>query len=164
LRRWRDVRGRLEQRTDTRLLRLRSSERSREAGGWGGASPALREDVDADGRRAARRGEEGVGGTVATPDQEVVDESDRALGVEQPSEAEVQSSEELLHDRDGRRWQLEREAAEENLLGMKRSWYEIIGMAAIVVLAVGLWRGRHRRRGARIAAEEARMEPSPVVY
>ena len=76
----------------------------------------------------------------------------------------MQSSEELLHDRDGRRWHLEREAAEENPLGMKRSWYEIIGMAAIVALGVAVWRGRHRRRGARIAAEEARMEPAPVVY
>jgi hypothetical protein len=47
---------------------------------------------------------------------------------------------------------------------MKRPWYEILGVAAIVALAVAVWRGRHRRKGARIAAEEARMEPSPAVY
>jgi hypothetical protein len=70
--------------------------------------------VDADWQRADSVGEEGVGGTVATPDQDVVDEIGRALGVEQESDAEVRSSEELLRDRDGRRWQLEREAAEEN--------------------------------------------------
>ena len=70
--------------------------------------------MDADWQRADSEGEEGVGGTVATPDQDVVDESGRALGVEQASDAEVRSSEELLRDRDGRRWQLEREAAEEN--------------------------------------------------
>ena len=58
-------------------------------------------------------GEEGAGGTVATPDRDL-DEIGRALGVEQAWDAEVRSSEELLHDRDGRRWQLEREAAEEN--------------------------------------------------
>jgi hypothetical protein len=51
---------------------------------------------------------------VATPDQDVVDEIGRALGVERASDAEVRSSEERLCDRDGRRWQLEREAAEEN--------------------------------------------------
>jgi Family of unknown function (DUF6335) len=90
-------------------------ERSREAEGWQGTSPALSGgDVDADWRRADSVGEEGVGGTVATPDQDVVDEIGRALGVEQASDAEVQSSEELLHNRDGRRWQLERETAEDN--------------------------------------------------
>ncbi len=47
---------------------------------------------------------------------------------------------------------------------MKGPWFEILGVAAIVALAVAVWRGRHRRRGLRIAAEEARMEPAPVVY
>jgi hypothetical protein len=90
-------------------------ERSREAGSRQGTSPALSGgDVDADWQRADSVGEEGVGGTVATPDQDVVDEIGRALGVEQASDAEVRSSEEILRDRDGRRWQLEREAAEEN--------------------------------------------------
>jgi Family of unknown function (DUF6335) len=51
---------------------------------------------------------------VATPDQDVVGKIGRALGVGQASDAEVRSSDELLRDRDGRRWQLERQAAEEN--------------------------------------------------
>ena len=42
-----------------------------------------------------------------------MDEIGRALGVEQASDAEVRSSEEILHDRDQRRWQLEQKAAEE---------------------------------------------------
>jgi hypothetical protein len=78
-------------------------------------SPALSGgDVDADWPRAESAGEEAVGGTVATPDQDVVDEIGRALGVERASDAEVRSSEELLHDRDRRRWQLERDAADES--------------------------------------------------
>ena len=38
-------------------------------------------DVDADWRTAAANGEEAVGGSVATPDQDVVDELGEALGV-----------------------------------------------------------------------------------
>ena len=64
-------------------------------------------DVDADWERAAAAGEEAVGGTVATPDQDVVDEIGRAVGVEQASTAPVTSSEEILRDRDDRYWDLE---------------------------------------------------------
>jgi Family of unknown function (DUF6335) len=70
-------------------------------------------DVDTDLARAESSGEEAVGGTVATPDQDVVDEIGRALGVEQASDAEVRPSEDLLHDRDRRRWQLERDARDD---------------------------------------------------
>jgi len=69
-------------------------------------------DVDADWQRAASTGEEAVGGSVATPDQDVVDELGRALGVEQPADAEVRSSEEVLRSRDRHYWHLERQAAE----------------------------------------------------
>lgn len=67
-------------------------------------------DVDADWERAESSGEEAVGGSVATPDQDVVDEIGRALGVEQESEAEVLTSEEILRRRDRLRWHLERDA------------------------------------------------------
>ena len=40
----------------------------------------------------------------------------------------------------------------------------IVALAAAGALMVAAWHGRHRRRGARIAADEARMEPDPVVY
>jgi hypothetical protein len=67
-------------------------------------------DVDADWRRAESSGEEAVGGSVATPDQDVVDEIGHALGVEQAPTAPVRTSEEILEDRDRRYWELERRA------------------------------------------------------
>jgi hypothetical protein len=67
-------------------------------------------DVDADWRRAESSGEEAAGGSVATPDQDVVDEIGHALGVEQASTAPVRTSEEILQDRDQRYWELERRA------------------------------------------------------
>jgi hypothetical protein len=67
-------------------------------------------DVDADWQRAGSSGEEAVGGSVATPDQDVVDEIGRALGVGQASTAPVVTSGEILQDRDRRRWELERRA------------------------------------------------------
>ena len=67
-------------------------------------------DVDADWRRADSAGDEAVGGSVATPDQDVVDEIGRALGVEQASDAEVSTSDEILRRRDRFRWHLERDA------------------------------------------------------
>ena len=78
-----------------------------------GTGPSLTGgDVDADWSRADSVGEEAVGGSVATPDQDVVDEIGRALGVEQPSDAEVVTSDEILHRRDRLRWHLERDAEE----------------------------------------------------
>lgn len=77
-------------------------------------SPALTGgDVDADWRRAADSGDEAVGGSVSTPDQDVVDEIGRALGVAQEPDEEVRTSDEILAERDRRRWQIEREAAED---------------------------------------------------
>ncbi len=70
-------------------------------------------DVDADWQRAASSGEEAVGGSVATPDQDVVDEIGRALGVEQEADAPVTTSAEILQSRDRHYWHLEREAATE---------------------------------------------------
>ena len=76
-----------------------------------GAGPILTGcDVDADWQRAASSGEEAVGGSVATPDQDVVDEIGEALGVPQAPDAEVRMSEEILRDRDRHYWDLERKA------------------------------------------------------
>ena len=69
-------------------------------------------DVDADWKRAATVGEEAVGGSVATPDQDIVDEIGRALGVEQEIDAPVRASDEILRTRDRLRWHLERDAAD----------------------------------------------------
>jgi hypothetical protein len=64
-------------------------------------SPALAGgDVDADWQRAQTVGEEAVGGSVETPDQNVVDEIGEALGVPQGPGEEVRSSSEILEKRD----------------------------------------------------------------
>jgi hypothetical protein len=69
-------------------------------------------DPDADWQRAYSSGEEAVGGSVSTPDQDVVDEIGRALGVEQEADAPVTMSAEILRRRDRFRWHLERDAAD----------------------------------------------------
>jgi hypothetical protein len=68
-------------------------------------------DLDADWLGAAAVGDEAVGGSVATPDQDVVDELGEALGVPQAPDAELRASAEILGERDRHRWTLEREAA-----------------------------------------------------
>ena len=71
-------------------------------------SPALSGgDVDADWQRASSDGEEAVGGTVATPDQDVVDEIGGALGAPRGPDEEVRTSSEILDKRDEHRWEQE---------------------------------------------------------
>lgn len=57
-------------------------------------------DVDADWQRAASVGEEAPGGTVATPDQDVVDDLGDALGVPRAPDEEFRPSSEILEGRD----------------------------------------------------------------
>lgn len=64
-------------------------------------------DVDADWLRAHLVGEEAPGGSVATPDQDVVDEIGDALGVPRNPTEEVRTSGEILDERDRRRWDQE---------------------------------------------------------
>ena len=64
-------------------------------------------DLDADWERAAHVGEEAVGGTVATPDQNVVDELGGALGVPRAPDEEIRTSGEILERRDRYRWEQE---------------------------------------------------------
>lgn len=79
-----------------------------------GTSPALTGgDVDADWQGASMVGDEAVGGSVSTPDQDIVDDIGRALGVEQGMDDEVTGVEERVAARDRSRWRLEREAADE---------------------------------------------------
>jgi Family of unknown function (DUF6335) len=68
-------------------------------------------DLDADWQRAESSGEEAVGGSVSTPDQDIVDEIGHALGVEQPPQAPLRPTEEILEERDRRYWDLERRAS-----------------------------------------------------
>jgi hypothetical protein len=64
-------------------------------------------DVDADWRRADSVGEEVPGGTVATPDQGVVDDIGDALGVPRAPDEEFRPSSEILEGRD--RYRVEEE-------------------------------------------------------
>jgi hypothetical protein len=64
-------------------------------------------DVDADWQRAASVGEEAPGGSVATPDQDQVDEIGEALGVPQAPDEEVRASSDVLDKRDQERWEQE---------------------------------------------------------
>lgn len=68
-------------------------------------------DVDAAWDQAAAAGDEAVGGSTLTPDQDVVDELGAALGVPQETDAEVVTAGEILADRDRHRWRTEREMA-----------------------------------------------------
>lgn len=65
------------------------------------SSPALAGgDLDADWGRAASVGEEAPGGTVATPDRDVVDDLGEALGVPRAPDEEFRTSTEILEGRD----------------------------------------------------------------
>ena len=68
-------------------------------------------DVDAAWERGDV-GEEGVGGTVATPDQDVVDELGEAVGLVY-EEGEPLHSEEKLEERDRTRWELNPASSED---------------------------------------------------
>jgi hypothetical protein len=71
-------------------------------------------DIDANWQRDADVGEEAVGGTVATPDQDVVDEITDAVGVPRAPDEEFRPSSEILDARDRYRWESESsEPAEE---------------------------------------------------
>jgi hypothetical protein len=69
-------------------------------------------DFDADWARAESSGEEAVGGSEPTPDQDIVDELARALGVEQDTDAEFRTTSEILRERDRLRWSFDEDAAD----------------------------------------------------
>jgi Family of unknown function (DUF6335) len=72
-----------------------------------GAGPALTSgDVDADWESAESVGDEAPGGDNPTPDQDVVDDIGRALGVEYEDDEELQGGAEIS-DRDRHRWELD---------------------------------------------------------
>ena len=69
-------------------------------------SPKLSgEDIDAKWQDTIASGEEAVGGTVATPDQDVVSELGEALGIVYKDD-EPLNTEEKLRKRDRARWEL----------------------------------------------------------
>ena len=79
-------------------------------------SPALSGgDIDADWEDAESTGEEAVGGTVATPDQDVVDEIGRAVGMEFQDNQPLHTHEEVFAERDKNRWELDRRSADNDI-------------------------------------------------
>jgi hypothetical protein len=70
------------------------------------------EDVDANWEAADVSGEETVGGTTPTPDQDVVEELGDALGIEYDQEEPLHTYDKL-RDRDRNRWELNPASAEE---------------------------------------------------
>lgn len=78
-----------------------------------GANPELTGgDVDANWEQAATVGDEAVGGTAPTPDQDVVDELGAAVGLEMNDRAFLRTNE-ILAERDDRRWDLDPMSAED---------------------------------------------------
>src|SRR5690348_1355940 len=67
-------------------------------------------DLDADWQGAEAVGDEAVGGHAPTPDQNVVDELGRAVGLEDGKE--LHTSEERVAQRDQNRWELDRRSAD----------------------------------------------------
>jgi hypothetical protein len=78
------------------------------------ASPALTSgDFDADWESADAVGDEAPGGDNPTPDQDVVDDIGRALGVEYEDDEELQGGAEIT-DRDRHRWELDPASKDED--------------------------------------------------
>lgn len=69
-------------------------------------------DVDAAWEQADSVGEEAVGGTVATPDQSVVDQLGAAVGLEM-DDREFLHTAEILENRDDKRWELDPMSSED---------------------------------------------------
>lgn len=77
------------------------------------ASPRLTGgDIDANWQNAESQGDESPGGDNPTPDQDVVDEIGRALGVEYADDEELQGGAEIA-ERDTHRWELDPSSKED---------------------------------------------------
>ncbi|MEP0922082.1 DUF6335 family protein [Leptolyngbya sp. ST-U4] len=69
-------------------------------------------DIDSDPYQASTVGDESVGGTVNTPDMDIVDEIGAAVGLEMDDRAFLRT-EDILEQRDDRRWELDPESSED---------------------------------------------------
>ncbi len=79
----------------------------------GGITPGISGgDVDADYEQAYFTGDEAPGGDNPTPDQDVVDDIGRALGVEYQDNEELKTGDKLA-DRDKHRWELDPASSED---------------------------------------------------
>lgn len=71
-----------------------------------------RSDVDADAENAYFSGDGAPGGDNPTPDQDIVDEIGRAIGIEYQDNEELRGSDKVA-DRDKHRWELDPASAED---------------------------------------------------
>lgn len=69
-------------------------------------------DIDANYEQAYAVGDEAVGGTVATPDQDIVDELGAAVGLEMDDRSFLRTND-ILTERDDRRWELDPQSSED---------------------------------------------------
>lgn len=69
-------------------------------------------DIDANYYQADAVGDEAVGGTVSTPDQDIVDELGAAVGLEMDDRAFLRTTD-TLEERDDRRWELDPQSSED---------------------------------------------------
>lgn len=69
-------------------------------------------DIDADQYQAEVAGEEAVGGTTPTPDQNVTEDLEKAVGLEMDDRAFLRTND-ILEQRDDRRWELDPESSED---------------------------------------------------
>jgi hypothetical protein len=69
-------------------------------------------DLDANWQRADQVGEEAVGGSVSTPDQDIVEEIGEAAGLTYEDDEPLGGEDKIL-DRDRNRWELNPESADE---------------------------------------------------
>ncbi|MEH2139883.1 DUF6335 family protein [Nostoc sp.] len=69
-------------------------------------------DVDAYWQDADAVGDEAVGGSTATPDQNVTEELEAAVGLEM-DDSEFLHTNDILEDRDGDRWELDPKSSED---------------------------------------------------
>jgi Family of unknown function (DUF6335) len=77
------------------------------------ASPKLTGgDIDADYTQSYADGDESVGGTVVTPDMDIVDDLGKAVGLEMNDRNFLHTSE-ILEQRDEHRWELEPKSSED---------------------------------------------------
>jgi hypothetical protein len=69
-------------------------------------------DIDANWEEEDTVGDEAVGGTVATPDQDIVEEIGAAVGLEMDDFAFLRTNE-ILEERDDSRWELDPKSSED---------------------------------------------------
>ena len=69
-------------------------------------------DIDASYEQANAEGDESVGGTVSTPDMDIVDDLGKAVGLEM-SDFNYLHTNEILEQRDNQRWELEPKSSDD---------------------------------------------------